>query len=59
MLENVHLICGLTNRQERQFFYDWADDQGFSTSLHFLDVADAVRWGRVQVRNDEKVTPTA
>ena len=46
--------CGLTNRQERQIFYGWAEDQGFSTSLHFLDVADTVRWDRVQVRNGEK-----
>lgn len=46
--------CGLTNRQERTIFYDWADEQGFSASLHFLDVDSHIRWQRVQSRNQEK-----
>jgi len=46
--------CGLTNRAERQIFYDWAADQGYSVSLHFLDVDPATRWGRVQQRNAEQ-----
>jgi len=48
--------CGLTNRQERQIFYDWADNHGFSTSLHFLDVDPDTRWSRVSLRNAEQGT---
>jgi predicted kinase len=46
--------CGLTNRHERQTFYDWADDRGNSTSLHFLDIEENERWTRVQRRNTER-----
>ena len=46
--------CGLTNGHERQTFYDWADDHGFSTSLHFLDIEENERWNRVQRRNAER-----
>lgn len=46
--------CGLTNKHERQIFYDWADAQGYSTALHFLDVNEDTRWQRVNARNIEK-----
>lgn len=46
--------CGLTNRHERQIFYDWADERGISTSLHFLDIEKNERWTRVQRRNAER-----
>ena len=46
--------CGLTNRQERRIFYDWADGQGFATALHFLDVDPETRWQRVQIRNADR-----
>ena len=46
--------CGLTNQQERQIFYDWADDQGYITALHFIDVDEETRWQRVQNRNQQR-----
>lgn len=46
--------CGLPNRRERNIFFDWATDYGFSTSLHFLDCDEETRWMRVQSRNTEK-----
>ncbi len=46
--------CGLTNQTERQIFYDWADDQGYSTALHFIDVDENTRWQRVNHRNVER-----
>jgi len=46
--------CGLTNRQERDIFADWARDKGYSARLHFIDVPTEVRWGRVGKRNAEK-----
>lgn len=46
--------CGFTNLEERQIFYDWADSQGHSVALHFLDVPESLRWDRVQNRNSEK-----
>ena len=46
--------CGFTNSEERQIFYDWADAMGYSTSLHFLNVKESIRWDRVQNRNSEK-----
>ena len=46
--------CGFTNLEERQIFYDWADANGYSVALHFLDVPETVRWDRVQNRNAEK-----
>ncbi len=46
--------CGLPDRRERQIFYDWADDKGLSTSLHFLDCDVETRWDRVKARNAEK-----
>ena len=46
--------CGLTNATERAIFADWAADRGFSTQLHFIDVAPDIRWERVQKRNSER-----
>lgn len=46
--------CGFTNIEERQIFYAWADAMGYSTSLHFLDVPESIRWDRVENRNTEK-----
>lgn len=50
----VVLDCGFTNRKEREIFYDWAEEQGLSVVLHFLDVPEEVRWQRVQQRNAEQ-----
>ncbi|MBV1867998.1 MAG: ATP-binding protein [Marinosulfonomonas sp.] len=46
--------CGLTNSQERAIFADWAETQGFSYELHFIDVDPKTRWRRVQKRNAEQ-----
>lgn len=46
--------CGLTNSRERGIFADWADAQGFSNELHYIDVDAETRWQRVQKRNDEQ-----
>jgi predicted kinase len=46
--------CGLTNKQERGIFADWARDKGYSAQLHFVDVPTAVRWSRVEKRNAEQ-----
>ena len=46
--------CGLTNRTERDIFANWAEEQGFSTELHFVDVPTDIRWQRVQKRNIEQ-----
>lgn len=46
--------CGFTNSHERGLFYDWADDLGYSVALHYLDVDHAVRWQRVQSRNEQQ-----
>ena len=50
----IILDCGFTNRQEREIFYNWADEQGFSVTLHFLDVDPETRWQRVENRNAER-----
>lgn len=46
--------CGFTNRQERDIFVNWAEEQGYSVQLHFIDVQDNIRWQRVQKRNIEQ-----
>ena len=46
--------CGLTNRQERDIFADWARDKGYSVQLHFVDAPPGVRWSRVEKRNAEQ-----
>jgi predicted kinase len=46
--------CGLTNRQERDIFADWARDKGYSVQLHFVDVPTEERWSRVEKRNAEQ-----
>ena len=46
--------CGLTNSKERAIFADWAEAQGYTFELHFLDVDAETRWQRVQKRNDEQ-----
>ncbi len=46
--------CGLTRKQERDIFADWAAQKGFSVSLHFVDVPSETRWQRVQKRNQEQ-----
>jgi predicted kinase len=46
--------CGLTNKQERDIFADWARDKGYSVQLHFLDVPAGARWSRVEKRNAEQ-----
>lgn len=43
--------CGLTNAEERAIFADWAEEQGLSLHLHFVDVPAELRWQRVQQRN--------
>lgn len=46
--------CGLTNRQERAIFADWARDKGYLVRLHFVDVPTETRWARVEKRNAEQ-----
>ena len=46
--------CGFTNSAERAIFVNWAEEQGFSLQLHFVDVPKEVRWKRVQKRNAEQ-----
>ncbi len=46
--------CGLTNRQERDIFADWARDKDYSVQLHFVDVPPGVRWSRVEKRNADQ-----
>ena len=46
--------CGLTDRKEREIFYDWADGLGRAVVLHHLDVDAQTRWGRVERRNVER-----
>jgi len=46
--------CGLTNKAERDIFARWADEQGYSVALHFVDVPTETRWERVQKRNREQ-----
>ena len=46
--------CGFTNKHERQIFYDWAADQGYTVTLHYLADDPDTRWARVQTRNAER-----
>ncbi|MGR3292300.1 MAG: AAA family ATPase [Paracoccaceae bacterium] len=46
--------CGFTNKNERQKFYDWADDHGYTVNLHFVDTDEQLRWNRVQSRNEDQ-----
>ncbi|WP_157888341.1 AAA family ATPase [Neptunicoccus sediminis] len=46
--------CGLTNRHERGIFVNWAEEHGFSTQLHYVDVPTEIRWQRVLKRNAEQ-----
>ena len=46
--------CGLTNQPERRIFYDWADEHGYTTALHFVDAAEETRWHRVRARNTDQ-----
>ena len=46
--------CGFTNGQERAIFSTWAEEQGYSVQLHYVDVDEATRWARVQRRNAEQ-----
>ena len=46
--------CGFTNLHERQIFYNWADEQGWPVTLHFLDVDPDTCWSRVEQRNAEQ-----
>jgi predicted kinase len=46
--------CGLTNRFERDIFVNWAQENGFSNRLHYVDVTTDVRWQCVLKRNAEQ-----
>lgn len=46
--------CGLTRKEERDIFVNWAAEAGYSVQLHFRDVPTETRWQRVQKRNAEK-----
>ena len=46
--------CGLTNKYERDTFVNWAEEQGYTIQLHFVDVSAKIRWQRVQQRNLEQ-----
>ncbi len=46
--------CGLTNKDERKIFSDWADNHGYAVQLHFVDVPTVTRWQRVLNRNREQ-----
>ncbi len=46
--------CGLTRKQERDIFANWAGARGYSVALHFIDVPPETRWQRVQKRNAEQ-----
>ncbi|MFV2035406.1 MAG: AAA family ATPase [Halocynthiibacter sp.] len=45
--------CGLTNQAERRIFTDWAEEMGYCSQLHFIDVPAKTRWRRVERRNLE------
>jgi predicted kinase len=44
--------AGLTTKVDRAAFTDWAESQGLTCRLHWLDVAPNIRWTRVGARND-------
>lgn len=46
--------CGFTDLKERTIFYDWADANDFSVTLHFIDISADIRWSRVEKRNEQK-----
>ena len=46
--------CGLTTKQERDIFANWAADLGLSVALHVVDTPTDTRWQRVQKRNTEQ-----
>lgn len=46
--------CGFTNAQERAIFADWAEEQGFSLVLHWIDTPVEIAWSRVEQRNRER-----
>lgn len=48
------LDLGLSKFKHRQKFRDFAHSNGFSITLHFLDIAKEVRYERIQKRNLEK-----
>lgn len=45
--------AGLTTQADRGAFTVWADEQGLSCRLHWLDVAPDIRWSRVGARNND------
>lgn len=51
---SVIFDCGFTNSVERATFTAWAAEHGFSTQLHYIDVASEIRWQRVLKRNMER-----
>ena len=46
--------CGLTNKEQRDIFVNWAAEKGYSVALHFVDVPTETRWQRVLKRNEEQ-----
>jgi len=46
--------CGLTNKEERDIFANWAATRDYSVALHFVDVPTETRWQRVLKRNAEQ-----
>lgn len=48
---NVVLDLGFSNLEQRERYYQWARDSGYSFELHFLDIPQDIRWKRVELRN--------
>ncbi len=46
--------CGLTNKEERKIFSDWADNHRYAVQLHFIDIPTETRWQRVLKRNSKQ-----
>lgn len=46
--------CGFTNSEERAIFADWAEEQGYSLSLHWITTPVETAWQRVEQRNRDR-----
>lgn len=46
--------CGFTNAPERAIFADWAEEQGLSVRLHWINTPLETAWDRVNRRNTEQ-----
>lgn len=51
--QTVVIDFGLSEQTQRERFYKWAQSNGVSYKLHYLDVPKKERWRRVTARNDE------